>query len=146
MARTGVFAHTPGIKSGENLYYWSKTPGSKEDFDSFLCKWPSEVWYNEESQYNYNAPNPNRANGHFTQMVWKASTQLGCAKGYSLRDKRIAIYVVCHYTPPGNYIGEFKENVLTRKGNPTLYSRHNRRYTMTPISVDRINAVFGYRG
>lgn len=122
------------------------TPASKANFDEYRCQRAAEVWYNEESQYNYLNPNPGRANGHFTQMVWKASKELGCAKGHSLRGKTISIYVVCHYSPAGNYIGEFKQNVMTRKGNTTLYARQNRRYTMTPISVNKVNSIFGYNG
>lgn len=49
------------------------------------------------------------ASGHFTQMVWKGSEQLGCG---SVTTSSGALYVVCNYSPPGNYIGEFVANVL----------------------------------
>lgn len=49
------------------------------------------------------------ASGHFTQMVWKGSEQLGCG---SVTASSGALYVVCNYSPPGNYIGEFVANVL----------------------------------
>lgn len=46
------------------------------------------------------------ASGHFSQMVWKGTTQLGC--GYSAGCKMY----VCHYNPPGNVIGQFAANVF----------------------------------
>ncbi|WP_395239512.1 CAP domain-containing protein, partial [Salmonella sp. s54412] len=48
--------------------------------------------------------------GHFTQVVWKASTQLGI--GYSRSSDRTKVYVVGRYMAPGNYAGRFKENVI----------------------------------
>ena len=42
--------------------------------------------------------------GHFTQMVWKTTTEIGCAVG---KRKDIPGYiVVCRYNPPGNVIGQ----------------------------------------
>jgi hypothetical protein len=78
------------------------------------------LWYGENGHYNYSAPNfsnptndPNKEVLHFTQMVWKGSTQLGCAvancSGQNLW--------VCEYSPQGNIItpapfGQFVQNVL----------------------------------
>ncbi|KAI8469403.1 MAG: CAP domain-containing protein [Monoraphidium minutum] len=42
---------------------------------------------------------------HFTQIVWKGSTQLGC--GFASGCKML----VCRYSPPGNMIGSFGANV-----------------------------------
>jgi hypothetical protein len=38
-----------------------------------------KAWYDEISLYNYNNPVFSSGTGHFTQMVWKSSTALGCA-------------------------------------------------------------------
>ena len=40
--------------------------------------------------------------GHYTQMVWKASAQMGCGKAEC--DGRILF--LCNYDPPGNVFGE----------------------------------------
>ena len=40
--------------------------------------------------------------GHYTQMVWKNSKEIGCAK-VECNDN---IIVVCNYDPPGNILGQ----------------------------------------
>jgi hypothetical protein len=40
--------------------------------------------------------------GHYTQVVWRDTTAVGCAVASS----RQWDYVVCRYSPPGNYMGE----------------------------------------
>ena len=47
--------------------------------------------------------------GHFTQVVWKDSKHLGVGKARSSNGK---IIVVANYDPPGNFIGQYKDNVL----------------------------------
>ena len=47
------------------------------------------------------------ATGHFTAMVWRATTELGCALG-SCPGQRLW---VCQYNPPGNMMGAFPANV-----------------------------------
>jgi hypothetical protein len=41
--------------------------------------------------------------GHYTQIVWKKSTQIGVGKAGEC--------VVIIYSPPGNYKGMYAENV-----------------------------------
>ena len=67
-------------------------------------------WYNEESLYNYNSAAYSQTTGHFTQMVWKASKQLGIGLGENGMDS----YIVGRYMPVGNVVGSFKENVGLR--------------------------------
>jgi hypothetical protein len=49
-----------------------------------------------------------KISGHFSQMVWKNSTELGIARA---RDQNGKVIVVANYNPPGNYIGQFTQNV-----------------------------------
>jgi hypothetical protein len=54
---------------------------------------------------------------HFTQLVWRSSTELGCsvALGRSGRYSPCS-YVVCRFSPPGNQANDaaFLANVLPR--------------------------------
>lgn len=60
------------------------------------------------SEYNYSDPNFTEETGHFTQLVWKNTTTVGC--GSRLCGER-GWYLVCEYWPRGNVIGEFGDQV-----------------------------------
>lgn len=72
-----------------------------------------EGWGNEREQYNFGDPGFGEKTGHFTQLVWKNTTDVGCAaklcgtKGW---------YLVCEYWPRGNVEGEYKEAVSKEVG------------------------------
>jgi hypothetical protein len=102
---SAVFAHSPASSrpnQGENLAWGT---GSFATASSSV-----ERWYDEGSQYNYSAPGFSGATGHFTQMVWKGSTQLGCAMANCSGET----LWVCRYSPAGNITnpGQFQQNVL----------------------------------
>ena len=40
--------------------------------------------------------------GHYTQMVWKGTTEVGCATASGTE----LTYLVCRYSPPGNIVGQ----------------------------------------
>jgi len=91
--------------SGENL---AAGPGSVEE--------AVKMWYDEVADCG-NMPGCNDGKkgvvGHFTAMVWKSTTELGCAvnptgwKGYPL--------YVCHYANEApNMGGGYKDNVLAK--------------------------------
>ncbi|XP_017075268.2 LOW QUALITY PROTEIN: Golgi-associated plant pathogenesis-related protein 1 [Drosophila eugracilis] len=92
--------HRQNSGYGENLYMASG--GNLEGKDAVRS------WYEEIKHYNWNNPSFQPSTGHFTQVVWKSSSELGV--GFARRDN--TIYVVCNYNPPGNYINQFRENVL----------------------------------
>lgn len=79
-----------------------------------------DMWMSEEKDYNPSSP----TYSHFTQVVWKASTELGCyqstCSGQSFKDgsgrlvfgsMKSASYTVCNYRKAGNVIGQFAANV-----------------------------------
>merc|ERR1719312_1227933 len=75
-----------------------------------------EGWYNEvEFTKNGTAESDkDHTIGHYTQVVWKSSLKLGCAKGKATKDGKDVDFWVCQYSPQGNVKGKFKENVLKR--------------------------------
>ncbi|GLT85893.1 hypothetical protein SLE2022_040650 [Rubroshorea leprosula] len=63
------------------------------------------MWVNEKSDYDYNSNScaPNKVCGHYTQVVWRKSVRMGCAK---VRCNNGGTLVSCNYDPTGNYFGE----------------------------------------
>ncbi|EPT04257.1 hypothetical protein FOMPIDRAFT_1021941 [Fomitopsis schrenkii] len=100
-----VFKHSGGSLGpyGENL---AAGTGDGYGIDQAIQSWTNEV-----SSYDPNNPQPS----HFTQVVWKATTQLGCAvqncNGIFPSEYGVAHYYVCEYYPQGNVLGEFPQNV-----------------------------------
>ena len=69
---------------------------------------PEIGWYdNEEPNYNYaTGQSTGGVIGHFTQMVWKNSTELGCGERRIRRGNMNYTYSTCRYSPPGNWRGQ----------------------------------------
>jgi hypothetical protein len=73
----------------------------------------TDDWYNEIKLYGFNRPGYYSGTGHFTQVVWKGSRKLGV--GFAVTGDGKTLYVVAQYSPPGNYLGQFGQNVLPAK-------------------------------
>ncbi|CAN8030152.1 unnamed protein product [Ixodes persulcatus] len=97
--------HRPDNQYGENIFSaWSSDPSYTIDAQA-----PVDSWYSEIKDYDYANPGFSSKTGHFTQVVWKSTTNVGCA--ISKAASRAAYFVVCNYDPPGNYAGQYEENV-----------------------------------
>ncbi|EFJ45208.1 hypothetical protein VOLCADRAFT_94361 [Volvox carteri f. nagariensis] len=70
-----------------------------------------DAYYSEGAGYAYGVSQPADwySVGHFTQVVWRSTTDLGCAVATCNGGQQ---FHVCRYYPPGNYVGEYAENVL----------------------------------
>jgi hypothetical protein len=81
------------------------------------------LYNGEVNAYTYYNAEPNIDTlsgwGHFTQIVWKSTTAVGCytqdcsksGLGNTGGGNIPAYFTVCNYSPPGNYIGSFKDNI-----------------------------------
>lgn len=68
-----------------------------------------DLWYNEVTLYDYSNAVFSSATGHFTQLVWVASTQIGFGAYLTSSGEWL---IVAEFDPPGNVEGEFAANVL----------------------------------
>ncbi|XP_076896492.1 pathogenesis-related leaf protein 4-like [Bidens hawaiensis] len=64
------------------------------------------LWVDEKIYYNYttNTCASGHVCGHYTQVVWRNSVQLGCARVQCTNNGWW--FVICSYYPRGNYIGQ----------------------------------------
>lgn len=65
-----------------------------------------QMWVNEKQFYDYysNTCALNQMCGHYTQVVWRKSERLGCAKERCNNNHQFI--AVCNYDPPGNVPSE----------------------------------------
>lgn len=107
LAATCAFAHSMAPGLGENLAQnqgWMSNPTEV-----------TEGWAAEEACYTYGtffgsddcdavcvAGISSNGCGHYTQVVWRNTTELGC--GFATCSNGTELWV-CNYTPPGNYVG-----------------------------------------
>ncbi len=101
LGASGVMEHdASNDKYGENLAIATYNISYADSTD---------LWYSEKPYYDYasNSCLPDKVCGHYTQIIWKNSTQLGCGSS-NVETGRFegGIIVVCRYSPPGNWIGQ----------------------------------------
>ena len=93
------FNHDDRSPLGENLF-WG-TAGAYPPQSAVAS------WYEEIADYNFARPDFNEQTGHFTQVVWQSSKQLGCGMALCQGNH----FWVCRYSPAGNVSGQFGRNV-----------------------------------
>ncbi|HMO78438.1 MAG TPA: CAP domain-containing protein [Candidatus Paceibacterota bacterium] len=99
--------HDNNTPYGENLYWESRSGSIKPG----LGATPAAVvndWASEVAHYNYNQNNcvPGKVCGHYTQIVWAETTEVGCGVSQCRQGNTQSEVWVCRYNPPGNFIGE----------------------------------------
>jgi len=102
-AESGNTGHSTSLGAfktyGENMQYNCPTATPKSATD-----W----WYDEIKKYSESSPGQS---SHYTQMVWKGSTKIGCGKG-KVTSGCTGDMWVCQFTKMGNWNNAYKENVF----------------------------------
>ena len=88
---------------GQNIYIYK---GEILDIQNIFNE-----WYEEIKNYDEKLNKFQKNTSHFTQMIWKGTKEIGF--GYIAKGD--TFYAVAFYYPPGNTLGEFKENIIIKK-------------------------------
>jgi hypothetical protein len=103
LAATGRFEHAPENKAspeGENL--WAGTKGYYAP-EAMVDAWVREKRYFRPGTFpNTSTTGQVEDVGHYTQLIWRETGEVGCAKAASARED----ILVCRYAQAGNWIGE----------------------------------------
>ena len=110
LAETDSFAHS-STQAGENIYMASYGGNNPEQEKMYVSA--TKGWYDEIKNWDFSLSKSKGVTGHFTQIVWKSTSQLNC--GFATSNN--GGYVVCQYWTPGNYGGMYAEEVAPLKGS-----------------------------
>uniref|UniRef100_A0A674INJ3 Cysteine rich secretory protein 3 n=1 Tax=Terrapene triunguis TaxID=2587831 RepID=A0A674INJ3_9SAUR len=111
-----VYSHSPvsrrkvgNITCGENLYY-SSVPKS--------CSSALQGWFDKRDSFTFGVgpTSSNAVTGHYTQMVWYKSYEIGCSFAFCPYSALYKYYYVCHYDPAGNVVRS--ATTPYKKGDP----------------------------
>ena len=125
IGETCVYAHNTTASGGGHGQNIAAAPGP-DHVGALLTRL---MYYAEIGGFPlpYGQPQPDVSNvhawGHFSQIVWKSTTSVGCAtvdcsaSGLAETGPGVPRWLtVCHYDPPGNVDGQYGENVAEPKG------------------------------
>jgi len=88
------FVHRPNSIYGENLF---EITGATASSAQVVNSWAAEF-----RNYDYRSNRCRGACGHYTQIVWDDTREVGCAVA---RGGGREVWV-CDYDPPGNWVGK----------------------------------------
>lgn len=96
--------HRPPVAGGpgENLWEALTTESTQYAIDDAVKSWAGErKYYNQRSGQCQGG-----TCGHYTQLVWRATKQVGCGVATCPAGAFTATVWACNYAPAGNFVGE----------------------------------------
>jgi pathogenesis-related protein 1 len=88
------FVHRPNSTYGENLFEIAGATATPEQVVN--------AWAAESRNYDYSSNRCRGVCGHYTQIVWRDTKEVGCAVARGVGRE----VWVCDYDPPGNWVGK----------------------------------------
>ncbi|KAK8062012.1 hypothetical protein PG994_008378 [Apiospora phragmitis] len=120
---------------GQNIAMWGLSSGAEKLGDVGAINMAiTDMWYNGELNLYlpsyYGEASPDMSNfekwGHFSQLVWKESTSVGCQAQFcpkgTMNDAMDTWFMVCNYFPAGNMGGGYGKNVMRPLGKANIAS------------------------
>ena len=103
--RIDASAHSQRADIGENLAYYSpvRYSSGKTRQQAISATRVVNDWGSEKRFYDYPSNSCSGVCGHYTQVVWQDTKQVGCGRAVCQDQSQVW---VCQYTPPGNYTGQ----------------------------------------
>lgn len=105
--RSAAGANT--LQVGENIYWASpltiiSNGVTSTQEQAITATQVANDWASEKAYYDYasNTCASGQQCGHYTQMVWNTTLEVGCGKAICPDKGQIW---VCNYNPPGNWVG-----------------------------------------
>jgi len=102
-----VFQHNPSRGFlGENLFASSGSASASSALQAV------NLWAAEAVDYTYETNSCSGVCGHYTQLVWRGTENLGCGIATCFANSPFGssfstwTFVVCNYDPPGNWVGQ----------------------------------------
>ena len=96
LSSIGALQHDRSRRVGQNLFV---SYGKQEPPSFVVGKWTGESKDYDERRFQCA---PGEVCGHFTQIIWRATKEVGCGVAGGSNGE----FWVCYYSPPGNFIGE----------------------------------------
>jgi hypothetical protein len=103
LARLGRLKHSPRAgRQGQRENLWMGTSGAFSP-EQMVGNWIAErAYYRPGMPFPHVSRTGNWADvAHYTQVVWRGTTRVGCA----IYPSRRWDYLICRYSPPGNIDG-----------------------------------------
>lgn len=97
-----IFDHRDQNQFGENLFASTENSSPTDVVQS---------WDGEKADYRYASNTCTAVCGHYTQVVWRSSTKIGCATTRCTTNSPFRSFptwylTACNYSPPGNFVGQ----------------------------------------
>ncbi|KAL5726994.1 hypothetical protein ACHQM5_000232 [Ranunculus cassubicifolius] len=90
--------HSTGGSYGENLYCGQHF--ERHSASMAVRKWAGEnIYYHRDTK----SCDSNQMCGHYTQIIWRNSKRVGCAR---VKCNNGGVFIICVYDPPGNFKNE----------------------------------------
>ncbi|MEJ3658461.1 CAP domain-containing protein [Actinomycetes bacterium KLBMP 9759] len=99
----GALVHAKNTGQGENLYRNSDAGSNPSAaVDSWVAERPNYAAATNKTDYNTETNPEAKGFGHWTQVVWKNTTKVGCGTATGA----FGAVTACRYAPPGNVKGQ----------------------------------------